>query len=496
MHMTHHRCLERRPWCRSFVGTGLVLTLALAGACRSSGPKELVVPDVRTELLPFVGDPLAGFESTPLESERAEDAYLVTVELGFLEQGPARTLPLLSSRSRLVVAMTGEAPIRPVPDLGVWSMLASDDSASAFLSDLEQGSLGRYEHVDLLIGALPARGTLAFRATAPDGATGPSSDNRLTLHLHRRADDALTVVLDSEVSTASASARAARAGRAAPDDGQSANVHELIVLEDAPGVDADPFLFVMQSPLERDGAFVLRIDVEGAPNDPAALAEHAQRLAAYREPRTSSDLPGELRRALAQQEASPPSGDSSQASAPTPSTADAARRSALAIVAAASAAPVCRDFVLTAPADLLETYLQRLGEPEPAGQDGSWRLEREAYHLLAQQAVEPDVQPELEALLLVHAGEIGRHPEEVERLLGASEDRETFRAFLVAENRGYLQSPNPTSRARSCAWLQARGIGPDAFDPLASVEDRREVLRAYARSLEQTASDDSREAGR
>jgi hypothetical protein len=313
------------------------------------------------------------------------------------------------------------------------------------------------------------------------------------VHLHRAADDELMVVLDTERTSLSREADDAFfEGEEA--DGASSVARpelrsELIVLEDVPEVDGAPLVFVFYSPFkgggEDDGAFVMRFSLASSPTDPEEHRCALERCASDLE-HSPSLLPGALLEDLER--------PASATHGPDPGL--AGRRAALAIVADASDALLCRDLALAGDSETVDALLERLAARDEPASEAGWRVEREAYLLLVARSLAGGLPPELQAILLLHAGEVGRYPGQLERFLRASDDRESFTAFMIAENRSFLTDSSLASRARANAWLEARDLAPENFDPLASAAERRTVLRAYATSIEEESVDAEERKGR
>ena len=106
---------------------------------------------------------------------------------------------------------------------------------------------------------------------------------------------------------------------------------------------------------------------------------------------------------------------------------------------------------------------------------------------LAARAQEAGLAPAPRALLLAHAGEVGRWPATLDELSRAARDLEELTNMFVAENLLFLEDPDPAARARAHDWLRSRGKAVSGFDPLAAEEAREDALAAWY---------EAREAGR
>ena len=161
------------------------------------------------------------------------------------------------------------------------------------------------------------------------------------------------------------------------------------------------------------------------------------------------------------------------------------QRPALLMLAAEAGAALAEDFALVAPSAWLEEYATRLvGEDVPADlardpEEVALRLEGEAFRLLAARALAENLSAEGNALLLRHAGELGRFPDVIEDAVAASTTLDALRLRLADENRVFLEDTGAAARLRAHEWLVARGLGVEGFEPLAGRSERRAALEAW-----------------
>jgi len=113
-----------------------------------------------------------------------------------------------------------------------------------------------------------------------------------------------------------------------------------------------------------------------------------------------------------------------------------------------------------------------------------WTLERMSYGLLATILSSDQATPELEAILVRHTGQVGRHVSTLEELTANAADIDEFQSNLVRENFIFMEDISPAARNRAFEWLKARGKAPDGYDPLAPLKERRDVLRRVEKSLD------------
>ena len=176
---------------------------------------------------------------------------------------------------------------------------------------------------------------------------------------------------------------------------------------------------------------------------------------------------------------------------------DDGRRAALLFLGDRREAPFAAELALGADDALLGRFAARLEslKCEP-GPNLGWRVERAAIRTAASLLAEDQLSPPLRASLLRRAGQAGLFPGVMEELAVAARDVADFDVRLVAENRLFLEDSDPGARVRAYDWLAERRREPEGFDPLASRDERRAVLRELRRAAEarETATDRRMEA--
>ena len=170
------------------------------------------------------------------------------------------------------------------------------------------------------------------------------------------------------------------------------------------------------------------------------------------------------------------------------------RRSALVFLAQVARAPLAGDLALDTEPAALESFAASLaplvrgdkaggtrGEKQGEGRELpalGWALERAAFTWLttAAQDEKHPLPKELSALLVAHAGELGRFPELCRSAVLECDGLAAFRDRLVQENRIFLEDADPSARLRAFEWLRDRGAAPEGFDPLGPLAERRAAL--------------------
>ncbi len=164
----------------------------------------------------------------------------------------------------------------------------------------------------------------------------------------------------------------------------------------------------------------------------------------------------------------------------------ALQRPALVFLAQLARAPLAGDLALDLEPDALASFVASLG-PVIRGRASSeskelpalgWSLERAAYAWLAATALDEKhpLPKELEALLVTHAGELGRFPDLLRDAVLECDGFAALEQRLVQENTLLLEDADPSARLRSFEWLHDRGAAPDGFDPLGPLAERRAAL--------------------
>ena len=449
-----------------------LLLLAALAAC-ASPPPAFEPPPLQPTWEHFAGSLLTGPQPAATPPDVDTDpalALALQVRLAVVEDLPSGTLPRLATLSRMVVGDTPGRPLRSVARLGSGAQLGEGEAAQELLARLDAGELP----VAAATGASPTAllpGTTAVLTLpfAPPAA-GPLTDVRLLVW----RTDPLTVALLLR-------------GSLPPDDEEEGTVpvatRELVVLQPALPQDGSPLLLAL--PLRAPGhpRAALLVSISARPGSAGdvvfaqQVAEAAQSvLAATRERRVAASELTATEAFLRQ-----------VVSAFGVLQDEASRRAALAFLAGASDAPLCADVVLLADAEMLAQLSQHIeqGGRDLAGlvaQGGGlgWLLERSALQLLGERAESEPLPPELLGILLRHVGEPGRFSASLIDIVAACGSTAALHERLVQENQQYLEDSTAAARVRAFDWLDARGLAPSGFDPLAPLAARRAALAAAA----------------
>ena len=169
------------------------------------------------------------------------------------------------------------------------------------------------------------------------------------------------------------------------------------------------------------------------------------------------------------------------------------QRPALVFLAQSTGAAITEELALVAGAETLGEYLTEVGRstadleraPESAKSFG-WFLERSAFLWLCARSEDEtrELESELFAVLVRHAGEMARYPDLLREAVVACRGPEELAEALIRENRIFLEDAHPAARVRAYDWLAAHGSAPEGFDPLAPPDERRAALARLEAEVE------------
>ncbi|MEZ5965390.1 MAG: hypothetical protein R3F56_16275 [Planctomycetota bacterium] len=167
------------------------------------------------------------------------------------------------------------------------------------------------------------------------------------------------------------------------------------------------------------------------------------------------------------------------------------RRRTLVLLAEQHAVPLVADLALVGDDPLLAevaTSAAPVGDADatPMG----WRLESAAVAALAKRAQNEPLPPEIDSVAQLYLGETVRAPSSLLAVLARGVGRDAFAAWLREEHLALLADSHPATRVRAFAWLTARHVAVDGYDPMASKASRRAALAALEqRSSEQRSAE-------
>lgn len=478
----------------------LACGLALASCASAPPPGPLGRPpgfELRLDYAPSLevgeGGSLHAAREVDLDPAQAHE---LCFELLYLEWMPPTTLQPLGGSAELVAAVEEERAIRSATELVGGALIGSGAEAERLAAELRTGLIGRVEELAQRRAVLPLGATalLSLRAFGPahgpgeEGGELPERAGQLTLHVGRRTDEVrLWLSLRNQPWTRERGMHGEPLAER-PDFLAS----ELVLTSERLELGGPPVALIVRSPFAGDGqALAIFTTLAAAPRpeqDEGRAREHAAELAVcaaeVRERALELALP-----------ASPQGREDarrdglSQALGELASARDP--RTALVSLSSSLRARAALDLALSAPerelARFLTTLAQLPAEPAASDEQLAWGLDREALALLARTGMEADRATELEAVLILHTGQVGRYPSLVLELLAPGGDRAAFERACVEENQMLLRDSDPGARLRAFDWLRERGLEPPGFDPLGTGGARRAALeRAEAAAREGT----------
>ena len=462
---------------RSAVALLSLVIGGLASGCGAAGR----APPARPVAAPLAEPPgfaatVDGWVGTPLSGPLGEDAAAL------VPADPQQALAL-EARILLVDSMARIESLlaeRRVPDGGSTRLrdqlvLVVDLSRSA-----SPGVTSRHANNGCLVRGPPARELFGELArSAPSGALSIAAVEEVVVRgvttrlACRSADGGRFAVAVHGRGTGSAEVTLELAA--------SGGGVELVKLAGELTAGGDPLLVVVPSPLSwaEERGCALLLDLQPAPGEAAARERHAAVVAAALarsvrapDPAATHALPGQVDLEGARAALLRLVGDDSARATLVELGADAGAELFLdlALVASDPVLAALADAIASARPDLL-----RGGDPpESLG----WGLEREAWRFLAGSALHGELEPELSAQLLRHAGAAGAWPATIEDFADDRSDGARFNEQLIAENLRLLADHSAALRVRAFDWLAARGVAPKGFDPLAPAAKRRAVLES------------------
>jgi hypothetical protein len=477
-------------------GLALALLAAACGTTPENGPASLG-PALRASLRHFGSDPLLA--PTPLArtapaalSDDPAAAWSVTASVRVVQHRPQAGLTAFADAAALIAAVEEAAPIRTVAGPTRGTHYVVGPPAEVLAAAVDVGRYGARRLVSTLSGALPAGATLSVdvqrllpTALSPD-ALPIRAGASVQLHRPRRAG---------------AGAGADAGADAAPELAvlvlTDTLQRELSVARLPAGFTTGAVAVLVPWPVTSQSGAALLVSLElapaPAPDTPAGRA-HAQNLhrclaEVARDalpPEPAAGLPAGLVSALqGLLAATPPQPAPGDADARHPAPDTAGQRGTLLYLAEQTGALLAQDLALSAEAatvDGLARSVLELGTGSAAvGETPALlgaTLERLAYLQLLEDADLGDPRPEHEALLVLHAGEVGRSGALLGELLADQPTLDVLGSRIAAENLAYLDHSSPASRVRAHDWLRPRGLVPEGFDPLAPRDERRAALQA------------------
>lgn len=467
----------------------LLIALALTGGCASKAkPPPLLPPPAEVQLTHFTGTAISGPLSDAVDVGEPVQALAVQFSVIALENpSPDIGLPPLGAAARLIRASADGDAVRASTRLTLNTRL-SIDADDSLVDALLSGQYGRAAPMRRIHGALPAGVTTLLTVAQTEGqrffelaVSRRSSEPSPPTTTPASSSVELAVVLQDWVAAPADDSVSSEADMASPPARPPARKflqHEIAVIDEL-SIDAPrkialvvPFTFADS---ETQAVAVL---IEIAPATEAD-PEHVQAMA-----RCAEELQRSAQAVAAQAVARSQESDwPGLASALSAMSQPASRRAAMVFLADQTGAPICRDAALICDEMLLDQLSRTIVDRAASAKNDArtrqvlgWLLDYSALEFLSALASDNKLPVELSAVLLQHAGQVGREPSSIAEMIKAAGSKEDFDRRLTAENFLYLEDSSPAARVRAYDWLAARQAAPSDYDPLASDAQRRAAL--------------------
>jgi len=429
-----------------------------------------------------------GLSPADSNSLRIEDSLGLNVTIAAMSQWHENTLKPVASQTRMITVLPASTAVAAVPRLMRRARVGVIQSRAQFWSQIAVKGSEAPLFVEKLHSILPdGIGAVVRIAEKP---TSDSGDIRmLEIQVRRRlvAEPNVSATdVSLEISLVATGYLRQTAGPEADDSekpqgpsgpgGTSMLTTETIALAPQDMQEQDRLAFVLPSPFDVDELVGFAALIEVQPPPPEGTAEAATYAAKWKQ------CQGKLLAAAGTGNDRPPfdAGRRGIEDALRLLASPTHRQRALVYLAQETAAPLFADVTLSA----TDTVVDRLANAVTNEWSGStfetatlgWRLERTAYQLRIKLLSADQTSPDLEAILIRHAGEVGRHPSVLQEMVSEATSIEDLRQRLLLENFIYLEDISPAARTRAFEWLAARDQAPQGYDPLASLKERRNVL--------------------
>jgi len=478
--------------------TSLLVSIFLISfiACRTAplrDDSDAFISRLKYEVSYFTGSPMTGHISIDPNSLRAQESLAVTMSWALIKQLPKNLLYPAESQVRMIKIFPAQKPVSPVAQLTRGTRIGTIENPTQFINRItNNGSNG-----GILIGkinaVLPQGITTSFNFTEKKTIDSQSPDG-FNIQIFNRpqtqepsAESSLDIAIaatgklkqDSENNQENLQ-RADEEVTDSEPEGENIQTTETVFLNTRAFEKRDQFAIILKSPFtsEENETFAIIIDVRSPPQENrVSIAMHTtyfNQCLEYlkRESARDSILHGKPDIKWAGLE------DSIQ-SLLSPNN----ERRALIHLAQQTNAPLVKDIALSGTEIVVGQLSQAVTNEYLSGSINNsemvgWVLEKTAYSLLARLLSTEQANPELEAILIRHTGQVGRNVSTLEELIASSNTIEELQSYFVRENLIFLEDISPAARTRAFDWLSARGKAPDGYDPLSPLKKRRDVLKS------------------
>ena len=498
------RQLHRRyesPACRHRTALSLTCAfLVLSAGCGTGSkapPSPSAVSRLQYDVSYFGPSPSSDREAADSNSLHLDGSPGITVTFLAMNQWPPTTLEPVEAQAQMITVFPTSSPVIAVAGLLRRARIGVVQNETQILGESPERRGGAFLSRTTLQGVLPADVGASFRVfDRPQADSGAIP--RLEIHVRQGpaqeqgTEERPTTVASLEISLvatgelkeaalpeADSSAGSGKGQAQSTLAASGVLATETISLKPQNLSEQGRWAVILPSPFQLDGiaAFAALIEVMPAPQKGTAEAVAYEALLG--KCRSSLQMAAEKNR----EQKGP------QFAAGRRGMEDALRllhsltqrRQALLYLASETRSPLIEDVALSA----TEVVIERLAhvvdtecESGPAWETGTlgWRLQKTAYLLLAELMSAEQMRPELEAIVMRHTGEVGRHPAVLKEMVADAASSEDLEQRLLLENFIYLEDISPAARTRAYEWLKTKARAPTGYDPLASFKERRSIL--------------------
>lgn len=490
----------------------IVSSLLILSGC-TTGPKQMNIasslPPLKYELKYSSEPPRSVSIPVKVIALRAEDSLAVTVTFIAARQFPVDFLTAAELQTSMITVFPADKFVTPVARLTKGTKMGSIEDASQFIARSTDQDQNPNAAVLLhrFTGVLPPEITASFQLveSSPVGSQPPEG---IEIQICQRSI-ALEDLEAKPLNVPSLEIALIASGRLKPETklidessevesdsetdedldlhGEVLRVTETIFLKPRPFEKRDQFTIILPSPFDtvENIMFAIVVDVKPSPAEGSSgSAIHAFSFNECMMQLSHMDSPG--RSAGAAESGAEWAGyENALRALRSPLN----QRQALLYLAEQTHASLVEDIALSGTDMIIRRLSQAITNNYLSGLITSstslgWSLERTTYSLLITLLSSDQELPELEAILIRHTGQVGRHVSTLEELTANANDIDEFQSLLVRENFIYLEDISPAARTRAFEWLKARNQAPDGYDPLASLKERRAVLKSIEKSFD------------
>jgi hypothetical protein len=443
--------------------TMVALSSLYGCALFQKSPAPVNPPEMNVLTTPFIGTPLTGPTTTASPSFGITDAMQIDLDWSVLQQFPGEELLPLDAQSRLTSAPLASGPVLTVGQSTRLIRFGGGGFASAFAGRMQSGVLGLTVHAKHQSGLIAPGTTIRFDCVLPS--------------LPDKGIRSITLWVGHVLTTATSSPtiQPTEGTMAISVQGLVTTAPETAFLDKIPLEKGEQFAILM--PCTFDGtpwrALVAQITIRRITDD----AKGAKLVESLRD-----ELSAASAAARAGVTAPSPGNQPELQSALGALTRNEELRPPLLFLATNTGAKIASDFILVADEsnlglmrDHVVTRLASQPNPSRPG-DLGWILDRSALLIMIGQATKNTLPPEMASVLVLHAGEVGRHPDSLEDIVKSISNSADLKLRLIGENFIALEDSSPSARVRAYDWLKMQGKAPAEFDPMGDRKSRRDAI--------------------